>query len=148
MLSSKKLVQMVKKWQKMAVLGRRRLIFERQLSHHDADQCTSRRAEKGHFVVYAIDGKRFMIPLDYLNTRIVMQLFQLSEDEFDHTVDGPIMLPCEAEFVDYALGLIRRGMSEEIERALLSSVLLPHQHACSVQSNCRVNNQQVELCGL
>ncbi|KAJ3690836.1 hypothetical protein LUZ61_020000 [Rhynchospora tenuis] len=138
---------MVKKWQRMAVLGRRRLTFEKKLSHHDANQCTSPRAEKGHFVVYSIDAKRFMIPLDYLNTRIVTQLFQLSEDEFGCTVEGPIMLPCEAPFVEYALGLIKRGMSEEIERALLSSVLLAHQHACSVQSNYGEITQKVELCG-
>ncbi|KAJ4803964.1 hypothetical protein LUZ62_016530 [Rhynchospora pubera] len=147
MLSPKKLIQMAKKWQRMAVLGRRRLTFGRNLSHDDADQCTSPRAEKGHFVVYAIDGKRFMIPLEYLNTRLVMQLFQLSEDEFGYTVDGPITLPCEAAFIEYALGLIKRGMSEEVERALLSSVLLPHHHACSVESNLGTICQKVELCG-
>ncbi|KAJ3690833.1 hypothetical protein LUZ61_019997 [Rhynchospora tenuis] len=147
MLSPKKLVQMVKKWQRMAILGRRRLTFDRNLSHDDADQCTSPRAEKGHFVVYAIDGKRFMIPLEYLNTSLVMQLFQLSEEEFGFTVDGPITLPCEAEFIEYALGLIKRGLSEEVERALLSSVLLPHRRACSVQSNLGTICQKVEVCG-
>ncbi|KAJ3690834.1 hypothetical protein LUZ61_019998 [Rhynchospora tenuis] len=147
MLSTKKLIRMVKKWQRMAILGRRRLTFERKLSHHDANQCTSPRAEKGHFVVYAIDGKRIMIPLDYLNTRIVMQLFHLSEEEFGYRIDEPITLPCEAAFVEYALGLMKRGMSDEVERTLLSSVLLPHPHACSVQSNPGVISQQVELCG-
>ncbi|KAF3324897.1 Auxin-responsive protein SAUR36 [Carex littledalei] len=113
MLSPTKLVQMAKKWQRMAVLGRRRLTFERKLSHRYVDQCTSPRVEKGHCVVYTIDQKRFMIPLDYLNTRIVMQLFQLSE-EFGYTVDGPITLPCEAALMEYALALVKRGVSEEV----------------------------------
>ncbi|KAF3324904.1 Auxin-responsive protein SAUR36 [Carex littledalei] len=115
MVSPKKLVQMVKKWQRMAVLARKRLTLERKLSHRDTDQCTSSRAEKGHFVVYTIDGKRFMIPLDYLNSRIFMQLFNLSEEEFGFTVDGPIIFPCEALFMDYAMDLLKRGVSGDIE---------------------------------
>ncbi|KAF3324902.1 Auxin-responsive protein SAUR36 [Carex littledalei] len=147
MLSPKKLVQMAKKWQRMAVLGRRRLTFERNFSHRYADQCTSPRVEKGHFVVYTIDEKRFMIPLDYLNTRIIMQLFQLSEEEFGYTVDGPITVPCEAAFMEYAMELIKRGVSEEVERALLSSLLVPCHHACSAQINFGATSQQVEVCG-
>lgn len=148
MLSSEKLVQMAKKWQRIAVLGRKRLISERKLSHCDADQCsTSPQAQKGHFVVYTIDRKRFMIPLDCLKNRIVMQLFKLSEEEFGYTVDGPITLPCEAAFVEYAMDLVKRGVSEEVERALLSSVLLPCYHACSAQSKFGAINQRVEVCG-
>ncbi|KAF3324906.1 Auxin-responsive protein SAUR36 [Carex littledalei] len=149
MLSPKKLVQMAKKWQRMAVLGRRRLTFERKLSHRYADQITttSPRGEKGHFVVYTIDEKRFMTPLDYLNTRIIMQLFQLSEEEFGYTVDGPITLPCEAAFMEYAMDLIKRGVSQEVEQALLSFVLLPCHHACSAQINFGAISQQVEVCG-
>ncbi|XP_078173771.1 auxin-responsive protein SAUR36-like [Carex rostrata] len=147
MLSPKKLVQLAKKWQKMAVLGNRRLTLERNLSHRDTNQFTSCRAEKGHFVVYTIDGKRFMIPLDYLNSRIFIQLFNLSEEEFGFTVDGPITLPCEALFMEYAMDLLKRGVSEEVERALLGSVLLPCHHACSMQSNLGMITQQVVVCG-
>jgi Auxin responsive protein len=147
MLSLKKLVQMAKKWQKMAVLGRRRITLERRLSHHETDQWTSPRADKGHFVMYTIDRKRFMIPMDYLNSRIVMQLFELSEEEFGYTIDGPITLPCEAASMEYAMDLLKRGVSEEVERALLSSVLLPCHHACSVQSNLGTTSQQLEVCG-
>lgn len=147
MLSSMKFVQMAKKWQRIAILGRRRLTLERKLSHHDANQSTSSRSEKGHFVVYTIDGKRFMIPLDYLNTRIVRQLFELSEEEFGYTVDGPIMFPCEAAIMEYAMGLIKRGVSEEVEKALLGSVFLPCHNACSSQSNLGIITQQLELCG-
>jgi Auxin responsive protein len=134
MLSLKKLVQMAKKWQRLATSNRRRLTVHRDHLYPDIEQCTSPQAEKGHFVVYTVDGKRFMIPLDYINSRIVMQLFELSEEEFGYTIDGPITLPCEATVMEYALGLVKRGVSEEVERALLSSVLLPSQHYCSVQS--------------
>jgi Auxin responsive protein len=144
MLSPKKLVQMAKKWQRMAALGRRRITFEKKLSHRDADQCTSPSANEGHFVVYTIDGKRFMISLDYLNTTIVMQLFQLSEEEFGYTVDGPITLPCEAAFLEYAMDLVKRGVSKEVERALLGSVLLPCHHS---HNNFGAISQQIEVCG-
>jgi Auxin responsive protein len=147
MLSPKKLVQMAKKWQRIAVLGRRRLTFEKKISHLDNDQSTSTCAEKGHFVVYTIDKKRFMIPLEYLNTRIIMKLFQLSEEEFGFMADGPITLPCEAALMEYAMDLVKKGVSEEVERALLSSVLLPCHHTCSVQSNFGAISQQVEVCG-
>jgi Auxin responsive protein len=146
MLSPKKLVQMAKKWQRMAALGRtrRRLILARKLSQSEADQCNSPCAAKGHFVVYTIDGKRFMIPLDYLNTRIVMQLFQLSEEEFGYTVHGPIKLPCEAVFLEYAMDMMKRGVSKEVERALIGSVLLPFHHT---HSNFGLMSQQIEVCG-
>ncbi|KAJ1693026.1 hypothetical protein LUZ63_009724 [Rhynchospora breviuscula] len=144
MLSLKKLVQKSNNWQRIAALGRKRL--HTKLPYEERDQSTSLHAEKGHFVLYTADGKRFVIPLDYLNTRIVMQLFQLSEEEFGYTVDGPITLPCEGAFMEYTLGLIKKGMSEEVERALLNSVLLPHHHACSMQSNSEAISQQVELC--
>jgi Auxin responsive protein len=146
MLSPKKLVQMAKRWQKMAVLGRRRITLEKKLSHHETDQCTGPWADKGNFVVYTIDGKRFMIPIDYLNTRIIMQLFKLAEEEFGYTVDGPITLPCEATFMEYEMDLVKRGVSEDVERALLSSVLLPCHHTCSVQSNLGTISQQLEVC--
>jgi Auxin responsive protein len=147
MLSSKKLVQMAKKWQRIAMLGKRSLTFEQKVSHHDNDQSTSTQTEKGHFVVYTIDGKRFIIPLEYLNTTIVMKLFQLSEEEFGFLADGPITLPCEAAFLEYAMDLVKRGVSEEVERILLSFVLLPCHHACSVQSNFGATSQQVDVCG-
>ena len=147
MLSPKKLVQMAKKWQKMAMLGNRRLTLERNLFHRDTNQFTNCRAEKGHFVVYTIDGKRFMIPLDYLNSRIFIQLFNLSEEEFGFTVDGPITLTCEALFMEYAMDLLKRGVSEEVQRALLGSVLLPCHHACSMQSNLGIVTQQAVVCG-
>ncbi|KAJ4803965.1 hypothetical protein LUZ62_016531 [Rhynchospora pubera] len=144
MLSPKKLVQMAKKWQRLAAIGRRRLAFEKKHPDQDTNQCTSPRAEKGNFVVYTIDGKRFMIPLDYLKNKIVVQLFELSEEEFGYTVDGPLTIPCDAAFMEYAMNLVKRGMSEEVERALLGSVLQCCHHT---QSNLGLISQQVEVCG-
>ncbi|KAJ3690835.1 hypothetical protein LUZ61_019999 [Rhynchospora tenuis] len=144
MLSPKKLIQMAKKWQRLAAQDRRRLAFERKNPDQVTDQCTSPRSEKGNFVVYTIDGKRFTIPLDYLKNKIVMKLFELSEEEFGYTVDGPITLPCEGAFMDYAIDLVQRGVSEEIERALLGSVSLSCHHG---QSNFGLVSQQVAVCG-
>lgn len=133
---------MAKKWQRAAALNRRRLTIHRDRSYNDIEQCSSPRVEKGHFVVYTVDGKRFMIPLDYLNTRIVMQLFKMSEEEFGYMIGGPIKLPCEAALMEHALGLVKRGVSEEAERALLGSFLLPYHHCCFMQSKWN----SVELC--
>ena len=54
-----------------------------------------------------------MIPLDYLNTIIVMQFFQFSEEEFEYTVVGPITLPCKTMLMEYAMDLVikERGVT-------------------------------------
>ncbi|XP_031285185.1 auxin-responsive protein SAUR68-like [Pistacia vera] len=53
-------------------------------------------AEKGHFVVYTTDQKRFVFPLMYLNNDIFLELLKVSEEEFGLSSDGPITLPCDA----------------------------------------------------
>ncbi|KAJ0077070.1 hypothetical protein Patl1_35789 [Pistacia atlantica] len=54
-------------------------------------------AEKGHFVVYTIDQKRFMFPLMYLNNDIFLELLKVSEEEFGLSSDGPITLSCDCK---------------------------------------------------
>ena len=51
-------------------------------------------ADKGHFVVYTTDKRRFVVPLMYLNNEIFRELLKMSEDEFELPNDGPITLPC------------------------------------------------------
>ncbi|KAK4754807.1 hypothetical protein SAY87_008564 [Trapa incisa] len=106
MFSPKKLV-------KMATVGRRRV---------PPSSSSSTIAEKGHFVVYTVDGRRFEMPLSYLHSRIFHELFRMSEEEFGLSSEGPITLPCEASFMEYAVSLIQRGAGEDLEEALLSSV--------------------------
>ncbi|OQU89861.1 hypothetical protein SORBI_3002G284600 [Sorghum bicolor] len=92
MISSKRLVQLAKKWQHMAALGRRRLTMITTIKDGNL-YCTSAIANKGHCVVY--------------------------------TADDRITVPCEAEVMEYVMCLLRRKPSQEVERAVLSSVLMP-----------------------
>ncbi|RVW50953.1 Auxin-responsive protein SAUR66 [Vitis vinifera] len=77
---------MARKWQKMAGIGRRR-----EISLPNARN--TRLADKGHFVVYSMDKRRFMVPLAYLSSSIFIELLRMSEEEFGLPGDGPITLP-------------------------------------------------------
>ncbi|KAJ0964020.1 hypothetical protein J5N97_029142 [Dioscorea zingiberensis] len=123
--------EMAKKWQKVAS-------FKRMISSPKADEradfnacSTSSVAEKGHFNVYTLEGKRFMVPLAYLDNKIFKELLKISEEEFGLPGDGPITLPCDAASMEYVLSMLRRGISQEVERALLSSIFISCQSSCS-----------------
>uniref|UniRef100_A0A803LG61 Uncharacterized protein n=2 Tax=Chenopodium quinoa TaxID=63459 RepID=A0A803LG61_CHEQI len=110
MISTKKLVNMARKWQRLAAAGRKRISWPRPV------------AEKGHFVVYTSDKKRFMIPLAYLNSEIFRELFRIAEEEFGVSSSGPIMLPCDSVFMEYAISMIQRHVAEDLEKALIMSL--------------------------
>ncbi|KAK5837723.1 hypothetical protein PVK06_006450 [Gossypium arboreum] len=64
----------------MAAIRRKRITSRSATSDTDANSCsTSTAVEQGHFVVYSVDQKRFMLPLEYLKNEIVMELFNLAE---------------------------------------------------------------------
>ena len=79
-------------------------------------------ADKGHFVVYTADQRRFMIPLSCLNSEIFRELLKLSEEEFGLPVDRPLTLSCDAVILEYVVRLIQRGASKDVEKASLMSV--------------------------
>ncbi|KAL2936955.1 Auxin-responsive protein SAUR36, partial [Bienertia sinuspersici] len=56
-------------------------------------------SDKGHFVAYTIDGKRFAIPLTYLRSEIFVELFRMVEKEFRVASSRPITLPCDSNFM-------------------------------------------------
>lgn len=127
MISPKKLVKMVRKWQKVAALNGKKISFPS--AHHDQG-CTaytttissSSVVDKGHFVVYTTDERRFVMPLAYLNDNILRELFKMSEQEFGLSSHGPITLPCDAIFLEYVVMLIRRGVTKDLEKALIRSM--------------------------
>ncbi|WCJ18902.1 SAUR-like auxin-responsive protein family [Euphorbia peplus] len=123
-ISAKKLIKMARKWQKLAALKRRRITSESYITATtDTRSCsTSAKAEKGFFAVYSSDQKRFLLPLEYLNNGIIIELFNMAEDEFGLPGSGPLTLPCEAEIMEYAIGLIKRQVNGDVERALLTSI--------------------------
>ncbi|RLN33714.1 hypothetical protein C2845_PM03G05280 [Panicum miliaceum] len=126
MISAKRLVQMAKKWQRMAALARKRLTPTPTEEAEGSCGTSSSMASKGHCVVYSADGRRFEVPLAYLGTVVFGELLMLSQEEFGFASDdGKITLPCDAAVVEYVMSLLRREASEEVVRAFLSSVVRP-----------------------
>ncbi|OIS96914.1 auxin-responsive protein saur67 [Nicotiana attenuata] len=123
MLSAKKLIKMARKWQKFAAIQRKRISLPR--NGNDADNCSTTFSivEKGHFVVYTADQRRFAIPLSYLENELIRQLLEKSEEEFGLPSCGPITLPCDSLFMDYIILLIKTGAAAgELNKALLLSI--------------------------
>jgi len=127
MVSAKRLVQMAKKWQRMAAMARRRIALMPAKGTTEGSSCsTSPVAGKGHCVVYSADGRRFEVPLAYLGTAIFGVLLSMSHEEFGFAGDdGRIMVPCDAAVMEYVMCLLRRDASEEVVRAFLSSMVKP-----------------------
>ncbi|XP_052166678.1 auxin-responsive protein SAUR36-like [Oryza glaberrima] len=122
MISAKRLAQMVKKWQRMAAFGRKRLTWTAPKA---TDECCSSVAVKGHCIMYTADGRRFEVPLAFLATTIFAELLRISQEEFGFTSDGGITLPCDAEVMEYVMCLLKRNASEEVVRAFLSTIVKP-----------------------
>lgn len=78
-----------RKWQMLAIKGRR-----------------SRRS-KGHFVVYAMEGRRFVVPLRFLQHPIFQVLLEMAEEEFGAARDGPLRVPCEEKLMEHVVSLLK-----------------------------------------
>ncbi|XP_044509693.1 auxin-responsive protein SAUR64-like [Mangifera indica] len=140
MISPKKLIKLAKKWQKLAASKRKRISLPTTTGVVEAESCSaSSMAEKGHFVVYTTDQRRFEIPLNYLKNNIIRELFAMAEYEFGFPSGGPITLPCDAVFMEYVVSLIQRHVVEALEKALLMSLAtghcLPTSSFCGEQRN-------------
>nr|XP_016439925.1 PREDICTED: auxin-responsive protein SAUR68-like [Nicotiana tabacum] len=123
MISAKKLIKIARKWQKFAAKQRKRISVPRS-NNYDTESCSTTYSivGKGNFVVYTTDQKRFVVRLAYLQHEIIRQLLHMSEEEFGLPSDGPITLPCDALFLNYIISLIRRGVTVDLQNALLVSV--------------------------
>ncbi|XP_031127762.1 auxin-responsive protein SAUR68-like [Ipomoea triloba] len=96
---------MAMKWQKFGGIQRKRISLPRHNGKAD---------RKGHFVMYTTDQKRFVVPLIYLDCKIIRQLLEMSEEEFGPPSDGPIILPCDAVFLDYIISVRIKGLCPTI----------------------------------
>lgn len=152
MVSAKRLVQMAKKWQRMAATARRRIALAppaKGAAEGPSPPCSTSPvavAGKGHCVVYSADGRRFEVPLPYLDTAVFGVLLGMSREEFGFAGgDGRITVPCDAAVMEYVMCLLRRDASEEVVRAFLSSVVSrPCSHCGNgslVQSTTGVRQQ-------
>ncbi|KAK4707620.1 hypothetical protein R3W88_028545 [Solanum pinnatisectum] len=133
MISTKKLIKMVRRWLKFAAMQRKRISFSRNGS--DADNCSTSSSsivEIGHFVVYTADQVRFVIPLVYLENEIIRQLLNIAEEEFGQPSGRPITLPCDSAFMDYIILLIKKGITAgDLHKVLLLSI---PSCCCSISS--------------
>ena len=129
----------------MAALGRKRLTSWRTAAK-EVDKCCTSVTSKGHCAVYTADGARFEVPLACLGTTVFTELLQMSKEEFGFTgSDGRITLPCDAMVMEYALCLLKRGASTELEKAFLSTMELPCVYATCVAPSVGVS-QKVAVC--
>uniref|UniRef100_A0A0E0M444 Auxin-responsive protein n=1 Tax=Oryza punctata TaxID=4537 RepID=A0A0E0M444_ORYPU len=136
MISAKRLVQLAK-WQRMAALGRKRIMGKAQ----ETEECSTSVAIKGHCVIYTADGRRFEVPLAYLSTVVFSELLRMSQEEFGFTSDGRIVLPCDAAEMEYAMCLLQRNPSLKVVNALLSSMLTSCHCTDSMVPTIGVNQQ-------
>nr|XP_043608544.1 auxin-responsive protein SAUR66-like [Erigeron canadensis] len=110
-MTPKKIAKIVNKWRKEAL---------KSGCHNKENGSVT---NKGHFVVYAIDQSRFVMPLHYLNNNVFLELLRISEEEFGLSRNGPITLPCDATLVKYLIDVFERGFSDDLEKALLASIV-------------------------
>jgi hypothetical protein len=136
---------MAKKWQRMAAMARRRITLTPAKGTTEGSSCsTSPLASKGHCVVYSADGRRFEVPLAYLDTTIFGVLLSMSQEEFGFAGDnGRIMVPCDAAVMEHVMCLLRRDASEKVVRAFLSSMVRPCHCGNGLAQSMGVSQQAV-----
>lgn len=146
MISPKKLIRMARNWHEIAYIERKRVSYLRMGDVNTTNCNTSTVAERGHFVVYTRDQRRFVMPLAYLYTSIFHELFKMSEEEFGLSSKGPITLPCDAVFMNYVVLPIQRGAVKDLEKALVNSIATSH---CSLASSLHQEHtsKQFLVCG-
>lgn len=80
-----------------------------------------RKRKKGHFAVYTKEGKRFVVPLYYLNHPIFRVLLEMAEEEFGIMANRPLQVPCEEELMGNILSLLRRRNASDVHENLQGS---------------------------
>ncbi|EXB95378.1 hypothetical protein L484_014351 [Morus notabilis] len=86
--------------------------------------CRSFVGDRGYFVIYSNDQRRFVLPLEHLQQNIFQELLKMSEQEFGLQSGGPITLPCDSVFMDSILSLIQRGKAKDLDRAIYANYRL------------------------
>ncbi|XVE93953.1 hypothetical protein REPUB_Repub01dG0238500 [Reevesia pubescens] len=79
MISAKNLIKLARNWQKLSAIKQKKITLPRMSLEVDPNDCsTSSIIEKGHFVGYSSDQKRFMLPLEYLKEGNCQRVIQTS----------------------------------------------------------------------
>ncbi|XP_008373055.1 auxin-responsive protein SAUR68-like [Malus domestica] len=117
--SPKRLMKMARKLQKTADMGRKKISNPRVVGNNSNNTDCNSMGEKGTFVIYTVDKKRYVLPLSYLHNCIFQKLFKLSEEEFGLSSSRPIIVPCDSLFMNYIVSLFQRGITTDLEKAVL-----------------------------
>lgn len=150
MISPKKLIKMARKLHEVAFKGKKRISSMKNVDADiNAERCsTSYVADKGHFVIYSSDQKRFVLPLAYLHNNIFGELLKICEEEFGLSSGGPIRLPCDSIFLNYIISFIQQhGVAADLEKALLTSIATTCRCSSSISFQHCHDSQQQLLCG-
>lgn len=70
------------------------------------------KRKKGHFAVYSKEGKKFRVPLCYLDHPIFRVLLEMAE-EFGGANGGPLQLPCEEDFMECVFTLLNKNITSD-----------------------------------
>lgn len=141
MISAKRLVAMARKWQKVAAGKRKRISYP---------NTPSSPPNKGHFVVYSSDHKRFVVPLKYLSNSVFRELLKWAEEEFGPASGGPLVLPFDGVFLEYVISLLQQSVPEDLQKALIASMATCHGFASassSVNALTQYSHQQPVISG-
>lgn len=145
MISPKKLIKMARKWQRMAMISRRGITLPRTIGN--ADEASLSVVSKGHFAVYTADHRRFVIPLVYLESEIFIELLKMAEEEYGLQRDGPITLPCDSIFMEYAVSLILRNPAKDLERELFMSIAESARCSSSSYIHQKITSHNIQIHG-
>lgn len=86
MIGTRSLKRMAKKWQKMASKDMERVFPPGTTKHVSCRKPFV--ADKGHFVFYTTDKRRFAMPLTYRSNNVFRELFRMSGEEFGLAIMG------------------------------------------------------------
>ncbi|CAE5958055.1 unnamed protein product [Arabidopsis arenosa] len=97
-----------------------------------------RKCKKGHFAVYTREGRRFVLPLDYLKHPIFQVLLEMAEEEFGSTICGPLQVPCDGGLMDHILMLLRnRNLSDHDDDGGDDGVKKMNQDVSPMSTSCK-----------
>ncbi|KAL5562428.1 hypothetical protein UlMin_032175 [Ulmus minor] len=146
MISRKKVIEFGRKSREMAALSKRRITFSRSNNKNNNGDSHRSTYKKGHFVIYTADKNRFEVPLAYLRHNIFLELLKMSEEVFGLSCNAPITLPFDAVFMEHIIKLVQRGLTKELEKALLRSIN-DNSFLSSPFHQERLANLQFLVCG-
>lgn len=90
-------------------------------------------ARKGHFAAYTRDGRRFLIPIAYLDSSVFKELLRKSEEEFGLPVgDSPITLPCDATYMEHVVASLRDASLKRWNKPCAALLFPTSAASCSI----------------